>query len=287
MRAELVALELHRLSWNRVRRAVVRVAREFEVYDLLTYASAIAFQVLYAVVPLALLGLAGLGLLGFESVYTHHIAPTLRHDLSHDAFAIANRTATKVMRRRRLFWLTIGLLLTVWGVAASVRAMMRALNGIYGAEEKRSFLRRLLTSLGVALIVIACVFGAVVAVWGGRLIHPGAWPLAVLVFLARWVVAVALLLVTIATLIRFVPAKPRPVEWVSVGSVLSATSWVVATLAFAAYISAVSYGSFYGALAAVVVLLMYLHVAAIAFLFGVVVDSLLRELVTTRARRRR
>jgi hypothetical protein len=71
------------------------------------------------VVPLALLALAALGLVGAESVYTHHVAPTLRHDLSRDKFAIAYRTAQG-------------------GVSASVRAMTRALNGVYGARETRS-----------------------------------------------------------------------------------------------------------------------------------------------------
>ena len=58
--------------------------REFTEYDLLTYSSAIAFQVLYAFVPLALLALAGLSLVGEQSVFTQHIAPTLRDHLSRD-----------------------------------------------------------------------------------------------------------------------------------------------------------------------------------------------------------
>jgi uncharacterized BrkB/YihY/UPF0761 family membrane protein len=92
--------------------------------------------VLYAVVPLALLALAALGLVGAESIYTKHVAPTLRHDLSHAAFAIANRTAQKVMTKDRGFWLTAGLLVTIWGVSASIRATMRALNGVYGGSAR-------------------------------------------------------------------------------------------------------------------------------------------------------
>jgi YihY family inner membrane protein len=86
-------------------------------------------------------------------------------------------------------------------------------------------------------------------------------------------------------LIRFVPAKKRPLEWITVGSLLSAVCWIVATLGFGAYISAISYSSFYGALASIVLLLIYLHVSAIAFLLGVTVDSLLREEVQKQKRR--
>ncbi|HKO74400.1 MAG TPA: hypothetical protein VJU01_03725, partial [Gaiellaceae bacterium] len=47
----------------------------FAAHSLLTYASAIAFRALVAVVPLTLLGLALLGTLGLEDVWTDTIAP--------------------------------------------------------------------------------------------------------------------------------------------------------------------------------------------------------------------
>ena len=255
----------------------------FFEYDLLTYSSAIAFQILYAVVPLLLLGLSGLGLFGMRSVYTAHIAPTLRHDLSQDSFAIFNRTALRVMGGKRLWWASIGLAVTVWGVSAALRAMMSPLNNVYGARETRSWKNRLLTSLGGGVLVMVSLFAAIVLVLGGRLVHPPGVALSILFFLGRWLVTLALLLVTIATIIRIVPAKKRPVEWVSVGSLACAVCWIVATTAFAAYISAVSYASFYGAFASIVILLVYLHLAAISFLIGVVVDAQLRKLVATRA----
>jgi membrane protein len=230
---------------------------------------------LYAVVPLGLLALAGLSLAGQRSIYTRHIAPTFRAHLSSDAFAILNRTVTKVMADRALFWATIGLVITLWGVAAAVRSMMTPLNAIYGARETRSWARRLAVSLFAGLIVIICIFTAAIVVLGGRLVHPhGA--LAVAFFVLRWAIALVLLLTTVAVLIRLAPAKKRPVRWITIGSLLSVVSWIVATIGFGAYISAVSYSSFYGGLGSVILLLIYLHVSAIAFLLGVSVDSQLR-----------
>ena len=100
MRAEIAALEVRKLSRRRVKAGVGKIAAAFADYDLLTYSSAISFQVLYVVVPLGLLALAGLGLVGEQSLYTDHIAPTLRHDLSHDAFVIADRA----LRQRYSPW---------------------------------------------------------------------------------------------------------------------------------------------------------------------------------------
>ena len=126
-----------------MKRGTRAVAKEFVDHDLLTYSSAIAFQILYAVIPLAFLALAALGVFGWQSVYTQHIAPGLQHALSKDAFAIANRTALKAMNGKRLWWASLGLLVTLWGAGAALRAMMTPLNRIYGARETRSWIARI------------------------------------------------------------------------------------------------------------------------------------------------
>lgn len=268
-----------------VRRLVRGVADEFARHDLLTYSSAIAFQALYAVVPLASVGLAVLGLFGAQSLYTHHIARTLHRDLSQQAYEIANRTALHVMTQERYFWLTLGVFVTLWGVGAALRSMMTPLNRVYGARETRSWLRLLLVSIGAGAVVVILLSGAVASVLLGRLLNPQG-VLAVLVFLGRWVAALALMLAAIAVQLRFVPAKARPLQWVSIGSILCVVCWVGATVGFGFYISFVSYTSFYGALAGVVILLIFLHVSTIAFLLGVSVDARVRQLAQSGTSRR-
>jgi membrane protein len=281
LRAELTAIDLRRVSKARVRRAVKAIAKEFTDHDLLTYSSAIAFQILYAAIPLTLLALAGMGLVGAQSLYTDHIAPTLHHALSRDAYAIANRTALHVMDHKRLWWGSLGLLVTLWGTGAALRSMMTPLNAVYDAREHRSWARRLAVSIGAGALAVVLLGGALLV----ALVAPLAAPdgiARVPYDILRWAVTAALLVAAIATLLWAVPAKRRPIEWISIGTALCAVCWIVGTLGFGAYISAVSYSSFYGAVAGVVLLLVYLHVSTIAFLLGVVVDSLLRDEVQSR-----
>jgi len=265
-----------------LRRLAGGVAKQFAEYDLLTYSSAIAFQVLYAVVPFVMVGLAALGVVGRQSLWAKHIAPTLRNRLSSQAFTIADRTAQHAMNHDRLAWLTIGLGVALYGIGASLRSMMTPLNRIYSARETRSWLRRLLVSLGGGAIVMVCVFAAIVVVLAGRLVHPHNLGLDVIGFLVRWLVVLALLLLANVTLLWIVPAKKRPVRWISIGSGLATVCWIGGTLGFGAYISTVSYSSFYGAFAGIVLLLIYLHVSAIAFLLGVAVDAELRKVSRSR-----
>jgi membrane protein len=284
VRAELAALELRRLSWRRLRRGAAAVAAEFGKYDLLTYSSAMSFQILYAVLPLTMLALAALGVAGAQSLYTAHIAPSLRHALSPDAYAIANRTALHVMNGKRFWWSSLGLVVTLWGVGAALRSMMTPLNDVYGARETRSWGRRIAISIAAGAAAILLVSAALLIALLAPLVNlPGILDL--LFGVARWAATFALLVSAIAVVLWAVPAKRRPVKWISVGSVLCVLCWIGGTIGFGAYISAVSYTSFYGAVAAGVLLLVYLHVSTIAFLLGVVVDGLLRAEVGRRTRR--
>jgi membrane protein len=283
LRAELASLDLHRLTWRRAKRGIRAIAGEFTSYDLLTYSSAIAFQVLYAVLPLTLLALAGLGVVHWQSLYTSHIAPSLKSTLSQDAYRIANRTAMHVMTGKRVWWTTIGLVVTLWGSGAALRSMMTPLNNVYGAKEHRSWGRRIAVSIGGGALGIVCIGAALLI----TLLAP-LWNLTGIVgwlfWIVRWLATLALLVAAIAAILWIVPARKRPIQWISVGTALCTVCWVVATLGFGAYISYVSYSSFYGAVAGIVLLLIYLHVSTIAFLLGVVVDSLLRDLVRSRER---
>lgn len=287
MRAELAVLDLRRLTWRRAWAGAYRVHLVFNEHDLLSYASAIAFQVLYAVVPLIMLGLGALGLFGEESVYVRHVAPTLRRDMSADAFHVVDRTALRMMTSERYYWTTAGLLVTLWGVSGSVRAMFVPLNRIYRTEETRTFPNRMVTSFLVAAIVVVCVYGAIGLTLGGRLVHPRDLVLAVLLLLGRWALTVVLVLLAIAAIVRLAPAQRLDFQWVSIGAVLAAASWIGATALFSAYVSVVSYTSLYGVLAVIVVLLAYLYYSAVSLLFGVVVDSLLRDDVRRKKRRSR
>src|SRR5947209_5496853 len=68
------------------RAAVHEIARGFKENDLLTYASAISFQVFFALVPLALVGLGLLSMFGLSDVWSRDVAPEVRAAVSPAAF---------------------------------------------------------------------------------------------------------------------------------------------------------------------------------------------------------
>jgi membrane protein len=102
--------------------------------------------------------------------------------------------------------------------------------------------------------------------------------LAVLSFLVRWLLAAAVLAVGVGLTVHFGSATRQPVPWVSFGTGLVLLAWVLTSIGFGLYVKYVaSYGSVFGHLATVFVLLLYLWLLANAFLVGIQLDACVRE----------
>jgi membrane protein len=102
--------------------------------------------------------------------------------------------------------------------------------------------------------------------------------LAVLSAVARWGAAAALLTLAVGLLVRHGPDRPQSLGWVSVGAGLVIGSWLAMSALFLLYLTSVaSYGSLFGNLATIVVLMGYLYLSSATFLAGIQMDALLRE----------
>jgi membrane protein len=266
------------------RAATNAILAGFKENDLLTYASAISFQVFFALVPLALLALGLLGTFGLSEWWSTDAAHTVRESVSQPVYRVINDTVQKILAHRQLFWVTLGAAIAVWEVSGAMRATMQVLNRVYGVEEKRSFGRKLFESivLSTAVTFMLLLAAAVVKV-GPRaaksLLGEGA-PVSVLSFLASWGAAIALLFLVVGMVVRYAPDTRRPLRWVTFGGVLVIVGWIAMSVLYGFYITQLAdYASVFGSLAVVMVTLSYIYLSAIVFLSGVQLDSLIRHQV--------
>ena len=253
----------------------------FDEHEILNSASAIAFQILFALVPLALFTLALIGFLELERVW-EDAADEVRPKVSPEAFSILDDTARAVLERQQPFWLTVGAALAIWRLSAAMRATMGALDRVYDDDAaERSLASELRTSIALSLATTALALAALGVLYLGPLAVPVESTVAeVLSLLVRWGVALALGVLAVGILIHYAPAKPQPLGWVSRGTLLSAGSWLAATIAFAFYVTELAdYGSVFGSFATIFLLLTYLYLSATAFLTGVEIDVRARERV--------
>ena len=251
----------------------------FRQHDLLTYSSAISFQILTAIIPFLLFVLALAGLLHLNSVWRDHLEPQIRAHVSAAVFAVISDAINKVFIGGRLMWATVGGGVALWQVSGAVRAVMGALARIYGAPTQRPFLRRYSISFVLSIEVGACFILAALCVLLAPFVsvaHAGAgWN--VFAFLVRWTLTVALLLLAVGVLVRHAPGTSQTLPWVSLGATIVIVSWVIVSLVFYVYLTELaSYESVFGSLAAVIVAMAYLYISTTAFLFGAQVDAIIR-----------
>jgi membrane protein len=251
----------------------------FREHDLLIQASAIAFRVSLALIPCALFLVGLLGFLGLDEVWRDDLAPDVRDAVSPAAFTLIDDAVTQVIQGEWFFWITAGAAIAVWQMSGIVRAVGRILNRIYGAGEERPLQEQLLGSLVVAAAVGLLMLAAVAVVRLGPLAQDEllgeSIAADVVGFAIRWAIAIALLLAAVALTVRAAPDVERPAQWVSFGAVVVVVSWAVMSLLFGLYLTQIAdYGSVFGNLATVFVLLEYLYLSAVVFLGGLLLDSM-------------
>ncbi|MDX6425527.1 MAG: rane protein [Gaiellaceae bacterium] len=255
----------------------------FRRHDLLTYSSAISFQILTAIVPFALFVLAVAGLLHLDSVWHDHVEPQIRSNVSPALFSVITNAVNNVFSGGQWLWATVGGGLALWQVSGAVRAVMGALGRIYGSPAERPFLKRYAVSFALSIEVGACFILAAVCLSLAPFVsvsHPGvAWGL--LGFVVRWALTAGLLLLAVGLLVRHAPATDQPLPWVSLGAAIVVGFWVIVSLVFYFYLTVIaSYESAFGSLAAVIVVTGYLYISTTAFLFGAQLDAIIRAQAT-------
>ena len=173
--------------------------------------------------------------------------------------------------------LVIGLALALYSASGYVGAFMRASNEIYEVTEERPFWKQRPLQLVITLamvVILAVVMLALVLT--GPLAEAigdevGIGDAALTAFsIAKWPLLSLMVIGVIGGLYRFAPnTRHKGFGWVLPGSLLATVLWIVASAGFAVYIANFgSYSNTYGALAGVIVFLVWLWLSNIAVVFG-------------------
>src|SRR3954451_22910700 len=256
-----------------MRRLVKDVVRGFGENDLMTKASAIAFQLLTTIIPLVMCGMALLGVLHLAEAWSQHLAPQIRANVSPQTFKLIDSFVKTATQNERGFWLIAGIPLVIWESSGAVRAVMGALCRIYGTGEDRTKTRKYLTSFGLGLA--CCVL--VVLAFALLRFTPDLTDGLILQIL-RWPVGFVLLTTVVWLLMHSAPAEPIPARWASFGSVVCVAAWLLVSVGFGFYASnVVDYESIFSTLALAFVSSIYLYLSAVAFLLGAQVDAIVRR----------
>ena len=262
---------------------LVRAAKKFNSDHMTNIAAALAYYAFLAI-PAALMVAAGVFsiLAGPHAVAT--VIDKLNGILPGQAVSLLEGSLRNLTHHKGtgIAVLSIGGALAFWSVTGAMQNVMWALNIAFDRDESRGFVRRRITAvwmvvfalLGFALAFGVLVLGPQLSGWIGSALDAKTL-VKIVWYVAEWPLLVGGLLVTFAGLMHYGPNVERS-RWrfFTFGSVLAIVTWLVASGAFAFYVSKFgSYNKAWGALAAVVVMLTWLWLSAVALLLGAEINA--------------
>jgi membrane protein len=254
-----------------------RTAREFKADNVTDWAAALTYYGVLAIFPalialVSILGLVGHSATGPLLANLGKLAPGSVHQILRSAITNLqhSRGAAGV-----LFF--VGLGGAIWSASGYIAAFMRASNAIYDIDEGRPFFITIPVRLAVTIVMLVLlVISALAVVLTGSLAGQigkilGVGGTAVTIWdIAKWPVLLLIVSFMFSILYWAAPNVRHPgFRWLSPGGVFAVAVWVIASGAFAFYVANFSsYNKTYGALASVVIFLVWLWISNIAVLLG-------------------
>ena len=246
-------------------------------------ASAIAYNAFLAIPSALLVALGGFSLLAGPSA-VHSIMDHLSSVMPKSAVQLLGSSLTRTTQAHNggIAMIVIGLVLALWSLSGAMQTVMWATNMAYEREETRNFAKKRLIALAMiissvvafALVFCLLVLGPHMTDWigsavGNTTVVTYAW------WIGQWPILLVGLLTAFAIVLFLAPnVSPPKWQFISPGAVFAVVVWLIASALFALYTSQfASYNKTWGSLSAVIVMLTWLWLSALALLLGAEINA--------------
>lgn len=242
---------------------------------------------------------AGVAFFGFLALFPTLIALVLAYGLFADPATIAAQvqslgaalppdvqkliTDQVTQRSQQTGALSVGLIISLvvalWSASGGVANLVQAINTAYDEVDNRNIIKKrglaLLLTAGAIVFMITLVTLIAVLPIVFAFLEGSSWRW--LLQIIRWLLIAVLIMVALAVLYRLAPDRAAArLAWTSPGAIVATVVWLLVSAGFSLYITVTansSYTKTYGALAGIVVLLMWLWLTSYAVLFGAEVNA--------------
>jgi membrane protein len=264
------------LNWRTLKKTVARTIER----RLMGLASEIAYNAILSLFPAILAVLTAIGLLAESLQATFkQLATQLSQVLPEEALILIRDFATtEITNSRNSGLFSLSFILAIWTASGAVSTAMTAFDQIHQIppEKIRPFWKAKLVSLGLTvgtmlLLVLASflvfmsdlLLGMVVRGNDSLLFLLHLWQL------LRWPLALSIVAVAFSFVYRYGPSQWNPGTPMMPGAILAAVFWAILSALFRLYVANFgNYNKVYGAVGAVIVLMLWLSMSAAVLLIG-------------------
>jgi membrane protein len=264
------------LNWRTLKKTFARTMER----RLLGLASEIAFNAMLSLFPAILALITAIGLLAESLQATFkQLALQLSQILPDEALILIRDFATtEITNSKNSGLFSLSFVLAIWTASGAVSTAMTALDQIHQipSEKIRPFWKAKLVSLGLTvgtmlLLVLASflvftsdwILGMVVRENGSLIFLLHLWQL------LRWPLALSIVAVAFGFVYRYGPSAWSSGTPMMPGAILAAVFWAILSALFRLYVANFgNYNKVYGAVGAVIVLMLWLSMSAAVLLIG-------------------
>ena len=265
-----------------IKQIVILLPRRYFSHDVARQAAALAYYLLFSLFPLLILVSSLIGTLFSD---TPTVPDSLAAVLPESVLAIAETYLKYVSEHvsRSMLWFSS--VFSVWFPLRATRCLLLSVRTAYGLGKPKHKLRYHFRAVFVTVLLIFClVFSLLLlslgsraaqemrTVWSLPTYFPGLWGILRFLFLGAVIFAVVFVLYAAAQ------DERCPVRSLLPGAALATPAWLIVSLGYSFYAEHISnYSAVYGALGAVVVLLIWLYLTAITLIMGAECNHILLQ----------
>jgi membrane protein len=243
-------------------------------------AAGVAFYAFLALVPALIAVVAVYGLVANPADVKDQIT-TFTSALPRDAQKLLSSQLSSITRSAGSgtgIAAAIAIGAALWSASSGIAALNTGLTVVNRENETRGMVKRRLLALVLTLFAVAgllVMLALVVALPSvlDSIDISGIGSTAL--ELARWPLLAGMLLVGLAVIFRYGPQRRRPRwRWITPGAIVAVIVGLVASIGFSIYVSLLgNYNKTYGALGAIIIMLLWLYLMAFAVLFGAAMNA--------------
>lgn len=257
--------------------------KDFSADDMTTYASALAYQVLFSLFPFIIFLIALLGFFNLSSFFDW-LREQAQLLLPQESMNQVNQVINDLQQEKGGL-LSFGVIVALWTASAAIRATMNALNVAYDVKEGRPAWKlyplSLLYTVGIAvMMMLAAAFlmlGPQAMQWLADKVGLGQIFVTIWAWL-RWPAALLLLTLAVAVVYYVAPDVEQEFRFITPGATLAVIVWVAASVGFNYYVSNFAdYNATYGSVGAIIALLFYFFLSAAVMLFGAEINAVIEH----------
>lgn len=261
------------------------VIKGFRKGVLVTRASAIAFNLLMALLPATIFMFT---LIPFVPIpnFQEEFITLFESILPANAYHLLENTIVDIVTNKSGGLLLIMFFATIVFSTNGIHAVIHAFVVTSHTFKSRSWINQRKVSVLLLLLVIVMISMAAFLVIFGKtavntLVQHGLIERNIEIYVLitlKWVLVILLLFVAISSLYYLAPAKRRDFRFVSPGSTLATILFIFTSLGFSAYVNNFGqYNKLYGWIGSLMVILVWLYLNSIALLIGFELNVSIRE----------